>query len=134
LTPGPRWRRAAASPILRQNGKVRAEALAKRHLFAKPALYICAQKKHWGVDLRRLSLMEEGKYWRLRASEMRERATHIKDPFVSGGFRALADQYEQLAQGGARWLESHLRSAAADPVVDASAESGRAPHAAAVQS
>jgi hypothetical protein len=50
--------------------------------------------------------MEDGKYWRLRASEMRERAAHIKDPFVSGGFLALAEQYDLLAQDGARWIET----------------------------
>lgn len=49
--------------------------------------------------------MEDGKYWQLRASEMRERASHIKDPFISGGFLALAEQYEQLAAGEARWFE-----------------------------
>jgi hypothetical protein len=50
--------------------------------------------------------MEDDKYWRSRASEMRERAAHIKDPFVSGGFIALAEQYELLAQDGARWVRA----------------------------
>ena len=49
--------------------------------------------------------MEDNKYWRARASNMRERAAHTKDTFVSGGFLALAEQYELLAQGGARWVE-----------------------------
>jgi hypothetical protein len=49
--------------------------------------------------------MEDNKYWRSRASEMRERAAHIRDPFVSGGFLALAEQYELLAQDGARWIQ-----------------------------
>jgi hypothetical protein len=50
--------------------------------------------------------MEDNKYWRSRASEMRERAAHIRDPFISGGFLALAEQYELLAQDGARWIEA----------------------------
>ena len=50
--------------------------------------------------------MEDDKYWRSRASEMRERAAHIRDPFVSGGFIALAEQYELLAQDGARWIQA----------------------------
>jgi hypothetical protein len=50
--------------------------------------------------------MEDDKYWRSRASEMRERAANIRDPFVSGGFLALAEQYELLAQDGARWIEA----------------------------
>jgi hypothetical protein len=49
--------------------------------------------------------MEDDKYWRSRASDMRERAAHTKDPFVSGGFIALAEQYDLLAQDGARWIE-----------------------------
>jgi hypothetical protein len=49
--------------------------------------------------------MEDNKYWRSRASEMRERAARIRDPFVSGGFLALAEQYELLAQDGARWIQ-----------------------------
>ena len=49
--------------------------------------------------------MEDDKYWRSRATEMRERAAHIRDPFVSGGFLALAEQYELLAQDGARWID-----------------------------
>jgi hypothetical protein len=48
--------------------------------------------------------MEDDKYWRSRASEMRERAANSRDPFVSGGFLALAEQYELLAQDGARWI------------------------------
>jgi len=48
--------------------------------------------------------MENDRYWQLRASEMRERASHIKDPFISGGFLALAKQYDQLAASGARWV------------------------------
>lgn len=54
--------------------------------------------------------MENGKYWRLRASEMRERAASIKDPFVSNGFLTLAEQYERLAEDGARWLPSEATS------------------------
>ncbi len=50
--------------------------------------------------------MEDDKYWRSRASEMRDRASHIRDPFVSGGFLALAEQYELLAQDGARWIQA----------------------------
>jgi hypothetical protein len=50
--------------------------------------------------------MEDDKYWRSRASDMRERAAHIKDTFVSGGFLALAEQYELLAQDGARWVDA----------------------------
>jgi hypothetical protein len=50
--------------------------------------------------------MEDDKYWRSRASDMRERAAHTKDPFVSDGFIALAEQYELLAQDGARWVEA----------------------------
>jgi hypothetical protein len=50
--------------------------------------------------------MEDDKYWRSRASEMRDRAAHIRDPFVSGGFLALAEQYELLAQDGARWIQA----------------------------
>jgi hypothetical protein len=50
--------------------------------------------------------MESGKYWRLRATEMRQRAAGIKDPFVSSGFLTLAEQYERLAEDGARWLPS----------------------------
>lgn len=50
--------------------------------------------------------MEDGKYWRLRASEMRARAAHIKDPFISGCFLALAERYDLLAQDGARWIET----------------------------
>jgi hypothetical protein len=50
--------------------------------------------------------MEDNKYWRSRASDMRERAAHTKDPFVSDGFIALAEQYELLAQDGARWIET----------------------------
>ena len=50
--------------------------------------------------------MEDGKYWRLRASEMRARAAHIKDPFISGCFLALAEQYDLLAKDGARWIET----------------------------
>jgi hypothetical protein len=48
--------------------------------------------------------MEDDKYWRSRASEMRERASQIRDPFVSGGFLALAEQYDLLAEDGARWV------------------------------
>jgi hypothetical protein len=40
---------------------------------------------------------------------MRERAAHIRDPFVSGGFLALAEQYDLLAQDGARWIEAAAR-------------------------
>jgi L-lactate utilization protein LutC len=50
--------------------------------------------------------MEDDTYWRSRASDMRERAAHTKDPFVSGGFIALAEQYELLAQDGARWVRA----------------------------
>lgn len=50
--------------------------------------------------------MEDGTYWRSRASEMRERAAQIRDPFISGGFRALAEQYEELAESGARPMRS----------------------------
>jgi hypothetical protein len=50
--------------------------------------------------------MEDDKYWRSRASEMRDRAAHIRDPFVSGGFLALAEQYELLAHDGARWVQA----------------------------
>ncbi|HWE76387.1 MAG TPA: hypothetical protein VG328_24710 [Stellaceae bacterium] len=50
--------------------------------------------------------MEDDKYWRSRASDMRHRAAHIKDPFVSGSFIALAEQYELLAQDGARWVQA----------------------------
>jgi hypothetical protein len=50
--------------------------------------------------------MEDDKYWRSRASDMRDRAAHISDPFVSGGFLALAEQYELLAQDGARWVKA----------------------------
>jgi hypothetical protein len=50
--------------------------------------------------------MEDDSYWRSRASQMRERAAHIKDPLVSDGFIALAEQYDQLAQDGARWVQS----------------------------
>jgi hypothetical protein len=53
--------------------------------------------------------MEDDKYWLSRASEMRERAARIRDPFVSGGFLALAEQYELLAQDGARWIEAAAR-------------------------
>lgn len=48
--------------------------------------------------------MDNGKYWRLRAAEMREHAARTKDPFVSRGFLTLAEQYERLAEDGARWL------------------------------
>jgi hypothetical protein len=51
-------------------------------------------------------MMEDLSYWHLRAAEMRVRAAQIKDPFVSGGFRTLAEQYEQLAADGARWLRT----------------------------
>ena len=51
-------------------------------------------------------MMEDLSYWRLRAAEMRVRAAQTKDPFVSGGFRTLAEQYEQLAADGARWLRA----------------------------
>jgi hypothetical protein len=51
--------------------------------------------------------MEDGKYWRQRASEMREQASHIRDPFISSGFISLAEQYERLAEDGARWLQRH---------------------------
>ncbi|HEV8015591.1 MAG TPA: hypothetical protein VGP48_08660 [Stellaceae bacterium] len=51
-------------------------------------------------------MMEDLHYWRLRAAEMRIRAAQIKDPFISGGFRTLAAQYEQLAADGARWLRA----------------------------
>jgi hypothetical protein len=50
--------------------------------------------------------MEDDKYWRSRAFDMRERAAHIRDPFVSGGFLALAEQYDLLARDGARWVEA----------------------------
>jgi hypothetical protein len=50
--------------------------------------------------------MEDDKYWRSRASDMRERAARIRDPFVSDGFLALAEQYDLLAQDGARWIDS----------------------------
>jgi hypothetical protein len=49
--------------------------------------------------------MEDNTYWRSRASQMRERASHIRDPFVSGGFIALAEQYDLLAEDGARWIQ-----------------------------
>ncbi len=62
--------------------------------------------------------MEDGDYWRLRASEMRARAAHVKDPFVSGGFLALAEQYELLAQDGARWLQAHAFPAAGETASD----------------
>ena len=67
--------------------------------------------------------MEDGEYWRLRASEMRARAAHVKDPFVSGGFLALAEQYDLLAQDGARWLQWHDLPTAEAPD-DVLAESG----------
>lgn len=35
---------------------------------------------------------------------MRTQAAHIRDPLISGGFISLAEQYEQLAAGDARWL------------------------------
>ena len=54
-------------------------------------------------------MMEDDKYWQRRAAEMRERASRIKDPFISGGFLALAEQYEQLAAGAAQWLRAHSR-------------------------
>jgi len=68
--------------------------------------------------------MEDGKYWRSRASEMRERAAHTRDPFVSGGFLALAEQYDLLAHDGARWIEAveplddhgHIEVVPAEPV------------------
>jgi hypothetical protein len=50
--------------------------------------------------------MEDDNYWRSRASDMRERAAHTKDPFVSGGYIALAEQYDLLAQSGARWIQA----------------------------
>jgi hypothetical protein len=63
-----------------------------------------------------LVVMEDDKYWRLRASEMRERAAHIKDAFISGGFLALAEQYDQLAASGARWVSAqHPASSAQQP-------------------
>lgn len=50
--------------------------------------------------------MDEGKHWRLRACEMRELAARTKDPFISRSFLALAEQYERLAEDGARWLSA----------------------------
>lgn len=50
--------------------------------------------------------MEDDKYWRARAAEMRNRAAKTRDPFVSGGFLALAEQYDLLAQDGARWIHA----------------------------
>jgi hypothetical protein len=52
--------------------------------------------------------MEDNTYWRSRASDMRERAAHTRDPFVSGGFIALAEQYDLLAQDGARWVQAGM--------------------------
>jgi hypothetical protein len=54
---------------------------------------------------------------------MRERAAHTKDPFVSDGFIALAEQYELLAQDGVRWIQSstpfyaeeHIETLPAEP-------------------
>ncbi len=51
--------------------------------------------------------MENGRYWRLRAAEMNERAARSKDPFVAEGFIALALEYERLAEDGARWIQAH---------------------------
>lgn len=58
--------------------------------------------------------MEDGTYWRLRASEMRERAAQIRDPFISGGFSALAAQYEQLAESDARWMRQERDGASGE--------------------
>ena len=48
--------------------------------------------------------MEDECRWRVRAAEMREKAAHSKEPFVADGFRALAMQYDRMAEEGARWL------------------------------
>ena len=39
---------------------------------------------------------------------MREHASHIKDPFISGGFISLAEQYDRLAEDGALWLQRRI--------------------------
>jgi hypothetical protein len=62
--------------------------------------------------------MEDGTYWRSRASEMRERAAQIRDPFISGGFRALAEQYEQLAESGVRWMRPDCETASRESPQD----------------
>jgi hypothetical protein len=69
--------------------------------------------------------MEDGKYWQLRASEMRERAAHIKDSFISGGFLALAEQYDQLAASGARWASPSLGAALGENIRDSQHDSTR---------
>ncbi|HLI19756.1 MAG TPA: hypothetical protein VKV32_01465 [Stellaceae bacterium] len=58
--------------------------------------------------------MQDRKYWQLRASEMRERASHIKDAAISNGFLALAAQYDELAAGEARWVKPGLDGATLD--------------------
>ncbi|HEY3918136.1 MAG TPA: hypothetical protein VGL83_10100 [Stellaceae bacterium] len=68
--------------------------------------------------------MEDGKYWLSRAAEMRERAAQIKDPTISGGFRGLAEQYERLAEDGARWSRIHGPTHA--PAAGSLRDSGRA--------
>ena len=60
--------------------------------------------------------MEDDKYWRARAAEMRGRADQTRDPFVAGGFRALAEQYELLAQDGARWIDAVAPLDQAEPI------------------
>ena len=53
---------------------------------------------------------------------MREQAAQIRDPFISGGFIALAEQYEQLAAGEAHWtVPAH---SAANPEANRMRESG----------